>query len=151
MHPAARGRRSARLCGQELCGRSRSSAFLQGQLLHSLSGCDEAFDPAACLNTRVCVLLSIYKKQAYIISVNGFNFRLKVTAKQGRIKEPSPGESILSCLQMTQHTSGCLCMNNTKWNTLLWHPALAVQWSKSIGNSVSHFYMQVFKALLSFT
>lgn len=101
MHPAVQGRRSARLCGQELCGRSRSSAFLRGQLLHSLSGGEEAFDPAACLNARVCVLLSRYKKQACIISVNGFKFRLKVTAKQGRIKEPSPGERTLLCLQMT--------------------------------------------------
>lgn len=101
LHPAVRGRRSARLCGQEWCGRSRGSAFLQGQLPHSLSVRDEAFDPAACFNTRVHVLLSVYKKQAYIISVNGFNFRLKVTGKQGRIKGPSPGERILLCLQMT--------------------------------------------------
>lgn len=92
------GRRSAKLCGQELCGGSTSSAFLQGYLLHSLSGSDGAFDPAACLITRVDVLLSIYKKQAYITSLNGFNFRLKVAAKQGRIKEPSPGDTILLCL-----------------------------------------------------
>lgn len=100
MQPAVQGGRSASLCGQELCGRSRSSAFLQGQLLHSLSGSDEPFDPETCLNTRVYVLLSIYKKQV-CINVNGFNFRLKVTAKQERIKESSPGERILLCLQMT--------------------------------------------------
>lgn len=54
----------------------------------------------ACI-PEVYVLLLIYKKCAHIISVNGFNFRLKVTAKQGRLKEPSPGERILSCLQRT--------------------------------------------------
>jgi len=75
--------------------------FSRGQLPHNLSSSDEVFDPAACFNTKVYVLLLIYRKQVYIISVIGFNFKLKVTAKQGRIEEPSPGERILLCPQVT--------------------------------------------------
>ncbi|KAK4823957.1 hypothetical protein QYF61_008343 [Mycteria americana] len=100
---SVQGRRAAGLCGQGSV-EEQGFSLSPGQLLHSLSGSGEAFDPAACLNSGVYVLLSISKKQAYIISVNGFNFRLKVTAKQGRIKEgPYHGSShsVYVCIAMS--------------------------------------------------